>query len=70
MRCTPNGEVREIMCSTLETWLVDHNQLNRTDGLGQNDSKDLSINQSVAEQNARDELKAVKAVVVLPLVTL
>ena len=58
------------MCCSLETWLVDHNQLNKTDGLGQNDSKDLSINQSVAEQDARDELKAVKAVVVLPLATL
>ena len=58
------------MCSSSETWLADHNQRNKTEGLGQNDSKDLSINQSVAEQDARDELKAVKAVVVLPLVTL
>ena len=58
------------MCSSSETWLADHNQLNKTEGLGQNDSKDLSINQSVAEQDARDELKAVKVVVVLPLVTL
>ena len=48
-RCTSNGEVGETMFSSLETWLVDHKQLNKIDRLSQKDSKDLTINQSVVE---------------------
>ena len=56
-RCTPNGEVGETMCSSLETRLVDDKQLNKIDGPSQKDSKDLTINQSVIETILEVNLK-------------
>ena len=54
------------MCRSLQTPLVDHKQLNKIDGLGQKDSKDITTSQSLAEKTTRSELNAEKAVEVLP----
>ena len=53
---TPSGGGGETIGCSLKTWLGDLNQCNNKDKLGQKDSKDSTINQRLAEQDARNEL--------------